>query len=144
MTGRARGDGLSDRQRYTLAVRAQKRERERSRTPVPGRITAALDLAGLDGPEVDIACDTWEGNPAGDVDAWEDTTDPRLPTDAQVELLAKLTGQPVAFFYLPWVPPPGVVFVCDRSAPRGRRCQAIDTRPDAQVIPLKPAQGVLF
>jgi hypothetical protein len=146
MTSRPRGDGTSDRQRYDKVLREQQRDRTRSRTPVPERITAALDLAELDGPEVDVACGTFERNPAGDVDAWEDPNDPRLPTREQVELLAKLTGQPVGFFYEPWTPPPGTIIVCSRSGPKGKRCQVIDTRPDAKVIPLKPepTQGELF
>jgi hypothetical protein len=147
VTGRARRDeGLSNRQRYDQAARAQQRERGRSRTPVPERITAALDLAEMDGPQVDIACGTYERNPAGDVDRWEDPNDPALPTHAQVELLAKLTGQPVAFFYEPWTPPAGTIIVCSRRGPKGKRCQVIDTRPDAKMIPLRPGptQGELF
>jgi len=145
VTGRRRDDGLSDRERYAKVLREQQRDRTRSRTPVPQRITAALDLAELDGPEVDVACGTFERNPAGDVDAWEDVNDPRLPTHEQVELLAKLTGQPVGFFYEPWTTP-GTIIVCSRSGPKGKRCQVIDTRPDAKVIPLKPGptQGELF
>ncbi len=147
MTGRRRrDDDRPDRERLAQLLREQQRERSRSRTPVPQRITAALDIAGQFGPEVDVACGTFEGNPAGDVDAWEDVNDPRLPTREQVELLATLTKHPVVFFYEPWTVPAGTIIVCSRSGPKGRRCQVIDTRPDAKVIPLRPGpiQGELF
>ncbi len=78
-------------------------------TPVPARITIALDSLPKDkayGPAVDLACGTREGDPAGDVDAWEDVDDPRLPTGEQVRLLAAYTGWPIAFFYKPHTPVP--------------------------------------
>lgn len=147
VTGRPRrDDGLTDRQRFGQTARAQQRECERSRTPVPQRITAALDMRELYGPKMDIECGTYEGNPAGDVDRWEDLHDPALPNVEQVALLAKLTGFPVAFFYEPWEPPAGPTFVCSRRGPKGKRCQVIDNRPDAKVIPINPGptQGELF
>lgn len=67
--------------------------------PVPARITWALNAIGAEGPEVDIACGTWEGNPAGDVDAWE--AGEAFPIPAQVELLAAYTGMTPEYFYLP-------------------------------------------
>lgn len=67
--------------------------------PVPARITIALDTRGLYGPEVDLACGTWEGCPAGDVDGWEAGT--AVPTPEQVVLLAALTKMPVEYFYAP-------------------------------------------
>lgn len=145
MSGRPhRDDGLTDRQRYNLALDKQRRARNASPTPVPQRITAALDLRALYGPAVDLACGTWEGNPAGDVDRWEDPNDRALPSREQVEKLAKLTGFPIAFFYEPWDVPAGTVFVCSRRGPKGKRCQVIDSRPDAQVVTLGPKQGELF
>jgi len=65
--------------------------------PVPARITAALNLRQLYGPEVDLACGAREP----DVDRWEDPDDELLPTPEQVVLLAKLTGFPVGYFYQP-------------------------------------------
>lgn len=75
--------------------------------PYPERITLALDSRGLDGPEVDEACDAVE--PA--VDRWETGDD--VPTFDQLRALAALTGYPLEFFYLP--PPAldaGRVFLC--------------------------------
>lgn len=85
---------MNDRQQYQLAVLRQQDERLMATSnPNPGRITAALNLAGLDGPEVDRACGVEE--PA--VDMWEAGT--LVPTREQVEALATLTGFPPAFFY---------------------------------------------
>lgn len=58
----------------------------------PHRITLALDLRSLEGPEVDIAC----GAKEPDVDRWE--AGELYPTWEQLCLLAQLTGQPLAFF----------------------------------------------
>lgn len=80
---------------------------------VPARITMALDSRGLGGPDVDLACGTWEGNPDGDVDAWEVAE--AVPSPVQVAMLAALTRHPVAWFYRPLPPGPllgGPVFVC--------------------------------
>lgn len=98
--------------------------------PVPARITAALDLCGLYGPEVDHACGVEE--PA--VDRWE--AGELVLTGEQVRALARLTGFPVAFFYQP-MQPVGRVWVCARG--RGG-CTLVD-RDTAQ----EPAwQGRLF
>jgi hypothetical protein len=74
--------------------------------PTPARITLALDMRGLYGPEVDEACGVAE--PA--VDQWE--TGQLVPTFEQLERLAKLTGHPVAFFYEPAPPDTGNGFIC--------------------------------
>lgn len=58
----------------------------------PHRITTALDLQSLEGPEVDIAC----GAKEPDVDLWE--AGELYPTWEQLRLLAELAGQPLAFF----------------------------------------------
>lgn len=58
----------------------------------PYWITTALDLARLEGPEVDIACGAREP----DVDRWEEGT--LYPTWEQLVLLAELTGHPLVFF----------------------------------------------
>lgn len=73
--------------------------------PTPERITAALDIEGLYGPEVDRAL----GGEEPMVDEWE--TGEQIPTREQIEALARLTGWPVKFFYLP--PPPKLpLFTC--------------------------------
>lgn len=80
-------------------------------TPVPARITLALDARGLYGPEVDISCGAVE--PA--VDNWEAGIE--VPTAEQVKLLAALTGYPIRSFYLPAaeLQMPSPVFICDRG-----------------------------
>jgi hypothetical protein len=89
---------------------------------VPARITLALDSRSLDGPEVDLACGTWEGNPAGDVDMWELAV--AVPSPEQVQLLATLTHYPVAVFYEPL--PPGPLFGPVRICWTGRRgCELV-------------------
>ena len=67
--------------------------------PTPKRITTALDMRDLYGPEVDQAL----GGEEPMVDEWE--SGERVPTFEQVQALAKLTGFPVKFFYLPAPPP---------------------------------------
>ena len=69
------------------------------RTPTPERITLALDLHELYGPEVDRAL----GGEEPMVDEWE--SGKRVPTFEQVQALAKLTRCPVRFFYKPPPPP---------------------------------------
>ena len=59
----------------------------------------ALDIGAHYGPEVDVACGTFEGNPAGDVDQWEAGT--AVPAADQVRKLALLTGFPPRWFYKP-------------------------------------------
>ena len=65
------------------------------KTPIPERITMALDLCGLYGPEVDRAL----GGEEPMVDEWE--AGARTPDFAQVQALAALTGYHVKFFYRP-------------------------------------------
>jgi hypothetical protein len=132
--------GKFDRDRYAAAQARQSRARLLAEgTPVPARITTALDVRGLYGPEVDRACGVQE--PA--VDLWE--AGELVPTAEQVKALAALTGYPVEFFYLPVAPEElGITFVCSRSGPRGKRCQVIDTRPDASVTELPTGQLALF
>lgn len=115
---------------------------------VPARITLALDARGLYGPEVDEAVGTYEGNPAGDVDAWElgDAT----PTRDQVRLLADLCHLPVAFFYTPedsWERD-GHMWICGRSGPNGggrRVCRQVPmaTTPPAAEDPHRARQHAL-
>lgn len=107
---------LTDRERWQLA----------HGRPVPARITQALDLRGLEGPEVDEQVGTWEGRPLaerGDVDDWEAARS--TPRPEQVLLLAKLTRMPVAWFYQPVTPGEQLGGVWIRWANRraGRRCE---------------------
>jgi len=60
---------------------------------VPAQITFALDLAGLHGPDVDIAC----GANEPDVDLWE--AGKLYPTWEQTQALAALTEQPIRRFF---------------------------------------------
>jgi len=76
------------------------------KTPTPERITAALNLRDLYGPEVDQAL----GGQEPMVDEWESGA--RVPSLAQVQALALLTGFTVRFFYEPPFPPLGRVWVC--------------------------------
>lgn len=109
------------------------------RTPNRKRITIALDIAGLYGPEVDRAL----GGEEPMVDEWEAGI--RVPTFAQVEALAALAVYPVGFFYMP-DPEPSIGIICVRSGP-GKGCTVVDERPSAPVVELRPTgprQGVLW
>ena len=75
-------------------------------TPTPERITMALTIQDLYGPEVDRAL----GGEEPMVDEWEAGT--LVPTLEQVQALAELTGWPVRFFYLPPPPPLGGGHIC--------------------------------
>jgi hypothetical protein len=76
------------------------------KTPTPERITMALDLRELYGPEVDRAL----GGEEPMVDEWESGA--RVPTLTEVRVLAELTGFPVRFFYLEPPPPLGDGWMC--------------------------------
>ncbi|NEA21597.1 hypothetical protein [Actinomadura bangladeshensis] len=80
-------------------------ERRRG-VPTPERITAALDICELYGPEVDEAL----GGQEPMVDEWE--TGERIPTDEQLRALSWLTGFSVDFFYLPPPPPRAGLRIC--------------------------------
>lgn len=119
-TARPAADNAADgRRRYAQALIQQAAQRLiATGRPVPARITTALDACGLEGPEVDTAC----GAAEPDVDMWECGL--AVPTAEQVRLLAKLTGFPVHYFYLPIKPGPqiGPITVCYR----GRRgCESV-------------------
>lgn len=121
---------MPDRAKYQMALQRQRRERELSRTPVPSRITTALNVCGLYGPDVDRACGVEEPT----VDRWE--AGELVPTAAQVEALSQLTGYPVAFFYLPPKPATGVGFICADDG-----CQIVDNRPPEPIAPVVPLTG---
>ncbi len=101
---------------------------ERAAAAVPARITMALDLREMYGPEVDLAVGTFEGNLAGDVDGWEAGL--AVPSEEQVSLLAALTRFPAAWFYKPIPPGPltGPVWICYRRKVNGARCHYV--QPD--------------
>jgi DNA-binding transcriptional regulator YiaG len=86
------------------------------KAPTPERITIALDLRELHGPEVDEAL----GGEEPMVDEWESGA--RVPSFEQVQALAKLTDFPVRFFYLPPPPPLSGGWICgaDGCAPLGQ------------------------
>jgi hypothetical protein len=86
----------TDRQRYRMTLSQQRHERLiATGVPVPFRITTALDMLGLYGPEVDQALGVEEPT----VDMWE--SGELVPTREQVEALARLTEYPAWVFYLP-------------------------------------------
>ncbi len=74
--------------------------------PTPERITTALDMRQLYGPEVDRAL----GGEEPMVDEWESGA--RVPTFEQIQGLAVLTGFPVRFFYQPASPPITGGWIC--------------------------------
>jgi hypothetical protein len=80
-------------------------------TPVPGRITLALNAIGAEGPWVDEAL----GGAEPMVDQWE--RGELLPTDGQLEALAEMTGQRPEWFCRPLdeLSDPVRMFICDRS-----------------------------
>lgn len=99
----------SSRAGYMTALNAQKAARLiATGRVVPARITMALAICGLEGPEVDTAC----GAAEPDVDMWE--LGLAVPSLEQLEKLAALTGFTVAYFYGPLEPGPltGPVFMC--------------------------------
>lgn len=130
---------MSHRERYKEALRRQQLDREQlSPTPVPQRITTALDVMGLYGPEVDRACGVEEPT----VDLWE--TGELVPTRGQVEALSALTGFPVRFFYKHATAPLRDVWLCGDEG-----CEVINPSPPpplAEVVELfpRPRQGSLF
>lgn len=108
--------------------------------PTPARITVALDLRRLHGPEVDRACGAQE--PA--VDQWE--LGELVPTPAQVRALAKLTGFPPEFFYGP-APPQLEAIICSRDGEKGmgkRRCERVTGPMPPPAADGRPHQGLLF
>jgi hypothetical protein len=78
-----------------LHVDESLREKWAAGRVVPGRITSALDLRMLYGPEVDHECGVEE--PA--VDQWE--AGELYPTWEQIVALARLTDFPLKYFFEP-------------------------------------------
>lgn len=112
---------LDGHHRYLNALERQRHDREKTALPVPARISMALDMGGHEGPEVDLAVGTFEGNPAGDVDLWECGL--ASPDEEQVRLLAELTGFPVEWFHKQMEPGPlvGRMTICWTDS---RGCQS--------------------
>lgn len=132
--------GDRQRVRHKMAALRQREERLLATSkPNPRRITAALDAAGLWGPEVDHACGVEEPT----VDLWE--TGELVPTPDQVRALAKLCGVTPAMFYGEYEPPP--MWLCGSDG-----CEYIEPEPNpaeppevlADVIPLPGVQATLF
>lgn len=105
------------RERYGAALGRQEAERLiATGRIVPARITIALDICGLEGPEVDIAC----GGAEPDVDMWE--LGLARPTPEQLRMMARLTRFQVAWFYRPIEPGPLAgepIFMC------GPHCEVV-------------------
>jgi hypothetical protein len=115
--GRGLTAGTPDRARYMAALQDQmdgidRKPWLRGGIPTPERITVAIDLGGPDckglgyGPDVDAMFNVEEPT----VDLWEAGL--LVPTVDQVRLIARVTGFPMKFFYLP---PPAKVqggFIC--------------------------------
>jgi hypothetical protein len=94
------------------------------KTPTPERITAALDIRMLYGPEVDQAL----GGEEPMIDEWE--SGERIPALEQVQALAELTGFPVRFFYMEPPPPLKGGWICGSDG-----CRPLDGRETAEVCP---------
>lgn len=95
--------------------------------PVPARITLALDSAGLWGPQVDVDL----GGVEPMVDEWEAGI--RLPTPAQIDRLARLTGYPAAWFTTPvedWETRPVRTFICERGRRPENRLTVVESHID--------------
>jgi hypothetical protein len=145
----AAGQAEAQRAGYAAALARQQDERLiRSGRVVPARITLALDLRGLEGPEVDVAC----GGTEPDVDMWE--LGLATPAPRQVAMLAQLTGFPVACFYQPLRPGPlagSAITVC-HGGRRGCETREPDVIDESGVLlyggrPRElppPVQGTLF
>lgn len=110
------------RQAHQRAARAQADERLiAAGAVVPARISLAMNLGGHEGPAVDIACGTREGNLEGDVDSWE--LGETVPSEEQVEKMAAFAGMPKVWFYRPMTPgpllgrdgEPGFIWMCGPS-----------------------------
>lgn len=129
-------------------------QRWRAGLVIPWRITMALDLRSLYGPDVDLACKAQEP----DVDQWE--AGERYPTWEQLVALADLTGFPPRFFVLDGAAPAPAwkssmwfhmsaperrAYEREYKAPVGRYPRAVlDSRPPSRsVMPDEPADALL-
>ena len=121
---------LTDRQKFRAVIEEQRTAELLRQKPNPRRITSALDLRGLYGPQVDRDL----GGEEPMVDEWE--SGKRIPTPEQIEALGRLTDFPTAYFYLPTGPEElGPIIMC------GTKCEVFEREPHpsdptADVIPL--------
>ncbi|TDD97671.1 hypothetical protein [Actinomadura rubrisoli] len=100
------GPGIRRQSQITKVMDRVRQAERRNGLPTPERITVALDICGLYGPEVDEAL----GGQEPMVDEWE--AGERVPTEEQLQALVCLTGFPINFFYLPPPPPVTGVWLC--------------------------------
>ncbi|MFI7448135.1 hypothetical protein ACIBQX_11610 [Nonomuraea sp. NPDC049714] len=117
---------MNDRAKYKMTLLRQREDRElATKKPLPDRITAALNLAGLYGPEVDRMF----GGEEPMVDEWEAGT--RIPTPEQIRLLADLAGVIPGFFYRLPEAPGGPGFICTSDG-----CESVWLGPPPPVAPM--------
>lgn len=117
---------MNDRTKYQMTLVRQREEREMAAMkPIPYRITAALDMCGMYGPEVDRAL----GGEEPMADEWEAGV--RVPTVEQVKLLAEMTGVTPGFFYRMPEAPGGLGFMCTSGG-----CEPVWVGPPPPVEPL--------
>ena len=122
---------LTDRQKFQRVISDQHTADLLQHKPNPRRITSALDLRGLYGPEVDRDL----GGEEPMVDEWE--SGKRIPTSEQIEALGRLTDFPPGYFYLPTSPEELCpIIMCGTGG-----CEVINkephpSEPTADVIPL--------
>lgn len=100
---------VRDEQRAARLKRLEQEARAGVIAPAASRITCALDLRQLYGPQVDAALGVLQ-DPPDVVDRWEAGT--LVPSFAEVERLAELTGFLVEWFYGPELPSAEGAFVC--------------------------------
>jgi hypothetical protein len=122
---------LTDKQKFRAVIEEQRSNRLlTSRAPNPRRITSALDLQMLYGPEVDRSL----GGEEPMVDEWE--SGKRIPTPEQIEALADLTGFTPAFFYQDDPPDLGPMILCGTGGCELIMPEPHPSDPTAEVIPL--------
>lgn len=103
--------------------------------PEPSRITVALDMAGLFGPEADATLGVAEPT----IDLWE--TGAMVPTEAQLADIAARAGITVEWFYGDPIEPQTfqMCYRTRKAAGGGSRCK----RVVYPVLPERP-EGTLF
>lgn len=104
---------------------------------IPHRITMALDLRKLYGPEVDAAC----GAAEPDVDRWE--AGELYPTWEQLKLLSDLTGLLPKWFFLP-VNPELMWTSLDIHMPGTAKPPVLAFKPQSRTAKRTPNQATLW
>lgn len=105
---------------------------------IPHRITMALDLRKLYGPEVDEAC----GAAEPDVDRWE--AGELYPTWRQFKLLAELTGFPLKWFFTPVEDRLGWTSLDIHMPGPARKPPVLSFKPQARTAKRAVDQGTLW